>query len=1170
MMQLFVDGKGTLLCLPSKMKLLTQLITLLLCLSFLEGSAGDTVPKISIAVTQESLEKVFKKIEGQTDFVFWYKIDKLKQAKKVSIKVTNADINQVLEEIFRDQPFTYSIVGKTIVITEKKAPEASFAVMRTPYTPAPVTISGTVTNPKNEPLEGVTVKVKNTAGATTTDTRGAFTIKCAEDAILTFSFVGYKTSEVDVKGKVSPLMIVLNMATAALSDVVVVGYGTQGKREFTGSIASISEEKVKDMPVQSFDQALAGRAPGVNITQPNGVLNNAPVIRIRGINSISLSSYPLVVVDGIPINTGEVSSSTVVTNNPLADINPSDIETISVLKDAASTSIYGSRAAAGVLLITTKKGKTGKPKVSYQGWVGVTKAIRLPELLNAEQYMEIKNEAVLNAKVLSGNGNNPNVAPALFFPTYRDDGSIVDTKWYDEVYQTAVSHNHTASISGGSENTTYYFSLNYSDQDGFIKTNNFKRKAVRFNINHKLTEWLSMSGNVSFNNSFNASPNTGSLTGNAFQITGIARLALLSSPNVYALNPDGSYNLSTTNSLGMGNNKGVVSNFYNPLPLLDLDRYTSENDRLIGTFSATARIMKGLEFKTSYAMDRLKVENETFNNPVHGAGFADKGSATNVNSRFDSWNWINTLNWQQKLFKHHNVSVLLGYDVQKFDNARWGATRTQLSDPFFTSFEGSYGRIIPITNNLLSEKAYASIFSRLTYDYDKKYFFTVNYRRDGNSALGEDKKYGNFGGVSGGWALSEENFFKNLSVSNIISNARIRASWGRVGNGNLQNLYASLMLYNSSLYGNAPTWNFAQAGNPDLGWETSDQTNIGLDIGLLKDRIQIEATYFNNNINGLILNAPQSPSRGIPGNAILLNVGSMYNRGIEFAVNATVIRKRKISWTTSFNYTAIKNKVTSLAEGNLDIVGTTSTAAETSNITRVGYSVGSLYGALTDGVNPATGQRVFINKKGERVQYSHAVPSGGSRWTYFDGSTAPAITAEDFYILGNALPTWYGGFNNTFTYDNFDLNVGMTFSGGNYVQNGTKATLRDQRFWNNYTDVLGRWTKAGQVTDIPRVVYGDLLSNGNSWPISANVEKGDFLKLKTVSLGYRFPAKWLGNSGISGIRMYAQVLNVFIVTQYTGSDPEISSNGNSNLTPGVDKNSAPQGRTFTFGVNLDF
>ncbi len=1161
-MQLFVDLKSMFRQLFSKT---TPGLTLTSILIFsTQVHAIGLVQTVSLSVKDQSPEKV-KEIELQASNIFWYKTEVIKQAEGV----TNVEFRLVPDNIFKEQLFSYSMVEQNISIKEKKLGEYVMKIVKKSNGVPPIPIKGKVTDNNGTFLSGVTVQVKGTKSAVSTDEKGQFNITADEEVVLVFSSIGFKTQELKVKGKLDKLAVILTPAESTLTDVVVVGYGTQGRKEFTGSVSTVGGDKLKDAPVQSFDQALAGKAAGVNITQPNGVLNNAPVIRIRGINSISLSSYPLVVVDGIPINTGEVSASANVTNNPLADINPSDIESISVLKDAASTSIYGSRAAAGVLLITTKKGKTGKAKVSYDGWVGLTTPIRLPELLNATQFMEIKNEAVFNAKILGGNANNANVASALFFPTYAADGSMVDTKWYDEVYRKGMSQNHSLSVSGGSENTTYYFSINYSNQEGFIKTNDFSRKAARFNISHKATDWLSVSGNVSYNTSLNASPNTGSLTGNAFQITGIARLALLSAPNVYALNPDGSYNISATNSMGMGNNK-VVSNFYNPLPLLGLDKYTSQNDHVIGTFGATAKIIKGLEFKTSYGLDMLNVENKLFNNQVHGPGFADKAVATNIISRFNSWDWNNTLTYQKQLAKQHNLSLLVGYDVQEFDANRWGATRSTASDIYFNEFEGSFGRISPITTNQITQKAYASSFSRLTYDFNKKYFFTINYRRDGNSALGAGKKYGNFGGISGGWSLSQEDFFIHSALSETVNNFRLRGSWGRVGNGNLSNQYASLMLYNSSLYGNAATWNFSQAGNPDLGWETSEQTNIGIDIGLMKDRIQIEATWFNNNINGLILNAPQSPSRGIPNNAILVNIGSMYNRGLEFSVNAAIIKKGKFTWNANANISAIHNMVTELAGGNLDIVGATSTAAETSNITRVGYSVGSLYGAKTDGVNPETGQRVFINKAGDRVQYSQVVAAGQSRWTYVKGGNAPAITAENFYVLGNALPTWYGGFNNTLSYGNFDVNVGFTYSGGNYVQNGTKATLRDQRFWNNGTEVLNRWTKPGQITDIPRVVYGDLLSNGSSWPISANVEKGDFLKLKTTSVGFRIPGSALGKSGISSIRLYAQVFNVFIITKYSGSDPEISSNGNSNLTPGVDKNSAPQGRTYTFGVNVGF
>lgn len=1030
---------------------------------------------------------------------------------------------------------------------------------------ADITVKGTVSDKESgDPLVGVMIKIKGQATGAITDMTGKFSIRVAdESAILVVSYMGYKPMEVNSSS--TELKIVLEAESSLLSEVVVVGYGTQTKKEFTGSAANVSGEALKDVPVQSFDQALAGRAPGVSIAQPNGALNNAPVIRIRGVNSISLSSYPLIVVDGIPINTGNQSGNNTVANNPLGDINPADIASIDVLKDAASTAIYGSRAAAGVLLITTKTGKTGKAKVNYESWAGSSEAVRLPTMLNAQQFMDIKNEAVLNAKILGG--NLASAPSALFFPTLKADGSIVDTKWYDEIYQTGVSQNHSMSISGGSEFTKYYLSANFSNQNGILKTNEFTRKGVRFNIDHKATSWLTLSSNITYNNSMNASPQTGSLSGNAFGLAGSARLAFLTAPNVYGINPDGSYNVSGA-TMGMGNNM-VSSNFYNPIPMFDLNTYTSENNRIIGNFGVGVKLMKGLDYKMSYAIDRLNNENVTYNDPVSGSGFPN-GSATNTSRLTDNWNWTSTLSYQKTFIAKHSISALGGYDIQKFNNSGWGINRTQIADRFFNEIQGSWGANAQ-SGMILNERAFASVFSRLTYDYDKKYFITINYRRDGNSALGEGKKYGHFGGASAGWSLSSESFYENSGIAKTMNSVKFRGSWGRVGNGNLSDAFGSLSLYTSGLHADAPTWAFNQGGNPDLGWETSDQTNIGADLGFLNDRFTLELTYYYNNVNGLILDVPQTPSKGVPGNSILQNVGTMYNRGYEIGLNASVINKGKFTYNNNFNITFNKNEVTSLFGGaNDEIIGTTAAAAEASNITRVGYSVGSLYGARTDGVNPANGQRIFIDAAGQRVQYSQVVASGASRWTYLDGTTAPAIGVTDYYMAGNALPKFYGGFNNNFKYGNFDMAINFTFAGGNYIMNGTKGTFRDQRFWNNTTEIFDRWTTPGQVTKIPRLVFGDLLSNGSAYPISENVEKGDFIRFQTASLGYRIPAKVFGKTGISSVRLYTQVLNAFVFTKYSGLDPEISVNGNSNLTPGVDKNSLPQSRTFTFGVNVGF
>jgi len=1031
-------------------------------------------------------------------------------------------------------------------------------------------ISGTVKDADGGgPLPGVVVKASASGRSAATNGNGQFTISVTDaDKSLTFSYVGYETltqSTASSSGDVR-----LKSSNTSLKDVLVVGYGTQNKKEFTGSAARITSETLKDIPVQSFEQGMIGKASGVNISIPNGVLNNPPVIRIRGVNSISLSSYPLVVVDGIPINTGDISTSTSVPNNPLADINPADIESIDVLKDAASTSIYGSRAAGGVLLITTKRGKQGKAKVSYDGWVGLTSAVRLPELLNANQYIELKNEAVLNSKILTGNQNNASVASALFFPSTNADGSAVDTRWYDQVYRTAVSHNHNISIAGGNETTKYYFSTNYSKQEGITKDNDFERKGLRFNIDHDVTKWFKLSGNVSYNNTLNQSQNTGSLSNSTLLLIGAARLALVLPPNVSPFNADGSYNLSSTGTLGAGNNL-FTNTLYNPGALFDNSDYSTTNDHIIGNIHASFKLLDGLKFDSNYALDRLRSEDKTYLSPILGSSaFSTGGSVTNVSALRNNYNFTNSLSYDKRFGEVHHISALAGYDVQKFEFSSWGANQTTASDPFFENYQGTWGTIRS-SGNALSEKLYLSSFFRLSYDYKGKYFITGNFRKDGNSALGAANKYGNFGGVSAGWSVSEESFYKNSSLSNVVNALKIKGSWGRVGNGNLSSDYASLNLYGSSIYGTAATWALAQAGNSNLGWETSEQTNIGLEAGLWQDRLTFTADFFNNNVNGLILSSPQSPSKGLPGNAILANVGSMYNRGIELGLNASIIRKDNFRWNASFNYTHVKNRVTALAEGNSDIIGYTHTTTEANNVTRVGYSAGSLYGAVTAGVNPENGRRIFINKNGQKVQYSAAVASGQSNWTYLDGTTAPAITVADYQVLGNALPTWYGGLSNTFQYKSFDLAVSISYSGGNKVMNGTRGTLLDQRFYNNSTEALNRWTTPGQVTNIPRLVYNDVISNGSSgFSISDNVEKADFLRLQSLVFGYSLPKTLLSKIDVSSLRVYAQASNLFLITGYTGTDPESSSNGNSTTSMGVEKNSIGQGRTFTLGINLSF
>ncbi len=1021
------------------------------------------------------------------------------------------------------------------------------------------TLQGTVVDRGNQPLPGVSLAIQGTTTGTATDINGEFSFITSQTLPVTLvvNFLGYRTQEIDVYEAGTPIHIVLSEDIHFLDEVVVVGYGTQTRREFTGSVASIEGERIKNTPVQSFDQALQGVAAGVNIALPNGQMNTPPVIRIRGINSISLSSYPLVVIDGIPVNTGNISTNRA-SNNPLGDINPSDIASIDILKDAASTAIYGSRAAGGVILITTKRGKTGKAITSYDGWIGVTNAVRIPKVLNAQQYTDIKNEAIANATAIDGIAREP-----AYFLSHDADGSIIDTNWRDHVYRTAFSHNHSLNVSGGTEQTNYYLSLNYSDQEGILIGNDFKRKGIRFNLDHKVTDWFKIAGRGTYNISVNESYDSGSLPGASMTTTGAARLALVLPPNVGAYNADGSFNLNpNSGTLGSGNNKATIP-LYNPAALFALSSYSSESSHFIGNVSAVFRPLRQVEITTTYAMDRINNENIAYQSPERGsAAYSSGGSVTNISTLFQNESWTNTLSFNEVINNKHFISALLGSELQQNTITAWGANATNAADNFFKYYQGGWANIVASGNNL-GERVFFSIFSRLRYDYKNKYFITGNFRRDGNSALAPGRKYGNFGGVSGGWLLSEEAFFKDISSRTGIRDFKINASWGRVGNGNLANNYSSFDLYSAALYGSAATWENTQQGNPELTWETSDQTNIGLGFSALKNRLDVEIAYFHNDVNGLILSVNQSPSKGIPGDEILANVGTMYNRGLELSAAYEVIEGRDWSWNVSLNYSNIRNKVTALANNNEDIIG--STGSGNTNITRVGESIGSLYGLKTVRVNPDNGQRVFLNAQGEEVQYN-----GLGSWTHLDGSPAEALSGEDFYLLGNALPKWYGGFTNNLRYKSVELNLNFTFAGGNYIMNRTRSTLTDQIFFNSSTEILNRWTTPGQITNTPRVVNGDRLSFGGSTPISEHVEKGDFLRLQNISIAYNVPNKLLSPGPFHSLRLYGQINNALLFTNYTGIDPEVSANGNSNTAPGVEYNTAGLGRTFTFGLNATF
>jgi TonB-linked SusC/RagA family outer membrane protein len=1053
------------------------------------------------------------------------------------------------------------------------------------------TVTGTVTDEKGNTLSNVTISAmgaeRRVIRTTLSDANGNFSIQVPERARgLQFSFVGYEEQFVAL-GSGNSISVKLVSNSANLSEIVVVGYGTQRRKEATGNLAVVKGSEVAQKPVQSFEQALAGQAPGVQITVPNGIVNNPPVFRIRGVNSISLSSYPLVVVDGIPTYTLD-QGGTSAPANPLASINPNDIESIDIAKDAAASAIYGSRAAAGVVFITTKKGKSGKAKVSYNGWVGFTKPNRLPEILDANQYVDYKNVALANLKVIT-----PATTGGFIIPTDAK-GNPINTNWYDEAYRNALSHSHNVSISGGSEATSYYLSAGYTKQEGILRKNDFERKNILLNIDSRVNKVISLGGKVSYSNENNLIGGTsGSLPGEAFASAGTARLAFALPPNVAPYNNDGTYNIASATAIGaMGNvvNGANPYSFNNLTMLLNLNRSNNEVQHLQSNAYIQVKPLSWITLRSVYGIDNLFIDNDIFYNPYHGDGAGTSngpgGGGTASYTKNKTWIWTNTAQFDYTFADKHSFSLLVGGEQQRRTFLGFGINRRTLSDSAYTNVEAGF-----TTNNAtgmgIGDNYLLSKFGRLNYNFDKKYFISGNIRQDEYSALGQKK--GTFWGVSAGWEVANEQFWKTAHLDHVFSSFKLRGSYGKVGNIAGIGDYSTFSTYSSGLYGGTATLAFNSVGNNQLRWETSKKTDIGVAFGLFNDKLTADIAYYNNNIDGLILNVPQSPSTGLPGSigvppTLLANAGTMYNKGIEVGINATPISNKDFSWTSSFNFAYNKNKVTSLAPGLTEILTATS-SLETVSKTLPGYSAGYLWVIRTGGIDPETGRRIFINSAGNKVLYqfgSYSAQSGQFNYSNPDGTkyvnpksatNANINQTDDAVLYANTIPKYIGGWNNTFRYKDFDLNVLMTYQAGFYVYYGSNAGLHDQRFWNNSTDVLNYWKQKGDNAAWPKPIYGDNVSNGSAMPLDINVFKGDFIKLKTVTLGYSLPSKLISRSGLSGARIYVSAQNLAIITSYPGPDPEVSSNGagvSGNTSQGVDRNTLANGRTFTVGLNLNF
>lgn len=1008
------------------------------------------------------------------------------------------------------------------------------------------TISGVVTDGGGA-VPGVNVIVKGTKNGTQTDFDGKYSVKAKTGDVLIFSYMGMQDFTATV-GTSSVVNAKLQEAGKELQEVVVVGYGVQKKKEVTGSISKISGNEIANIVTPSFEGALAGRATGVQIVTNSGIIGVAPKIRIRGIASISGGTEPLIVVDGMPIVSGDIGG--VANTNGLADINPADIESYEVLKDGASTAIYGSRAANGVILITTKSGKKGTMKVNFSSTLGIASAAKKYDLLQTPDFLVISNEKRTNA------GQSPWAI-----------GDTYNTDWQSAILRNAPQLTHNVSFSGGSDKTKYYLSLGLTDQDGINKGNNMKRYSIRANIDQDINRWLSIGTNLSVTRTeYNGlNTNASGLSGNIFN-------AIRQQPNVPIYDPNNptGYNLSEDNTtVGKWDNTDPVGdNITNIVYVLDHNRYYSKVNRTLANIFANAKITSDLTYRLQISADNAITDGFQYWNPIHGDGRTSNGILYNDNTEYLRWNWQNILNYKKTFAENHNIGVTLVSEYQKQTYKNFWGEGTDLMSDFYNKnlVDNSYST--KDSGGSVTENGIISYLGRFTYNFKEKYFIQASIRRDGISKLDPDTRWTNFPGVSAGWTISKEEFMQPLS--SVITDLKLRGSYSKVGNTDILNgaNYPYLGLTISSPYAKLNGLGYYQFGNDKLQWESSAKSDFGVDLGLLNNRLTIAFDYYRNNIDKLILAAPTAPSLGVPNNTINKNIGKLYNQGYEFAVSFKAFKNEKFTWDLSSNLTLSKNVVTNVYNGQ-DIIGGSSTDTNIAPniIIREGESLNSLYGFRYWGVNKANGNPVYYKADGSLVQGL----IGQSTYAVFDPadptntSTPSSLnSATDKVILGKTLPTYYGSFTSSMKYKNLDLGFMFRFSGGNKIFNGTRRELMNQNFNNNSTEILGRWQSVENPGDgwTPRLyASSNTFTNLSGSASSRFVESGNFISLDNITFGYTLPKELMDRIKVDNFRFFVQAQNIWLITKYKGLNPEME-------TSGVDINGTPRTKVMSMGINV--
>lgn len=956
-------------------------------------------------------------------------------------------------------------------------------------------INGKITDEKGETIIGASVSVRGASIGTVTDINGQFSLNVPVDATLVISYVGYLTQQIRINNQ-SFLDITLVEDLQNLEEVIVIGYGTAKKHDITTAITTVSLKDINERPLTSVAEALQGKAAGVQVVQPNGSPGSGMTVRIRGNSSINASNDPLYVVDG----------------TPLTDINhlsPNDIASMQILKDASSAAIYGSRAANGVVLITTKRGNAQDSRIAFNSYIGVSKIAKKIEALNTEQYKDYLKEIGMSS--------------------VPDDVTNY-TNWFDETFRTGLNQNYQLSFSGGKKDLTYYLSGAYTDDEGIVPNSSFNRFTLRSNVENQIRSWLKIGANLSYSQTKEKTipNNTGS------NRAGVILAVINAAPYLNIWDPE---------NPGQYDNNAYGTRIEPPLAYTS--RFTTNrNGRLLGDVNAEISFTKNLKFRTSASMEGNVYNGTSFLDPkLTEWGRTQHGEGSDTRTTSQNLQFENILTYDN-VFGKHSLNLMAGTTT---NDSKWTTSNISGQD-YINSDIKTLNAANIISQNSGTAKYHWRILSylaRASYNYDSRYLLTVNFRADGSSKLAPDHKWGYFPSASGAWRISSENFMENIDI---IDDLKLRAGWGQTGNQSGISEYAYLQQYKISKQTPTPenpfpgiTLQKSNIKNRELTWETTTQTNIGVDLTMFNGRLVFNADYYYKYTRDMLMNVPL-PSTAAVSN-ILRNEGEMSNRGFEFNISSINMNKA-LFWSTDFNISFNKNKLEKLALNKIYYFGYVETLRD--NILRLeeGESLGRFYGLKYKHVDPQTGDPVYED---------------------LDGNGQ--ITLDDRTYIGDANPKFIYGLTNTFSYKGFNLNVFLQGSYGNDIFNASRADtegMYDDK--NQSVRILDRWKTPGQITDIPRATGDQSTLKVSSY----YVENGSYLRLKSLTFSYDIAPAGLKRFGIGKIQPYFTAHNLFTITGYKGFDPELNFEGNSSTVQGVDWGTYPNVKTFVFGLNIDF